>query len=649
MVGIASWKNRDNKKYLDQLQAWRDAAGERLKKQLPQLDAASKEVLASACQAVQSADQSQKDAKAVLERLQNAKTKDAAAIQQATQALNDANQAFQDAVDSCMNVAVDAILDKDESIQALLSPDDSSLFDDSDLLLYTALSGNNCKDIARWIDDQNDEACYWAERVMAGLQNADLLRLFAASGGPRNAQYGAAIKNYHELCVGVVRDDGGKQPDDKGDDSGVLQRLALACALELADPYTFFGKQGVTDAQKRYVHYEQAYLLGELDPHFSQFNVWELRQVVNSDATEEELSWGRNSLQNYRPDIVLSTNPQWQYCMIVKTDVGYRTPDWYKNPHSYDQILSGGGKCGPRAWYGRFACKAFGIPTWGCQQPGHAAMLRWTMTGGGEWCVCLGGGIWKSFWGDQTGSDFILEVNARRACASEREFLQKVLRLQLVSAYYKEDRKMVRGKGLPDPKNLWQSLDMMQRRRLGSASNKANRAGKPMFERANIDRNRIAQTKALQDAGVIQGDPVSRDATTGAIVIPASSCSSPGPKQKKVAFLPCFTGGQQLLVQQDAEVEFTLKSADVPPGSYQLSCRVCTVHRSEEPILLTVATDGKNDPNTVHAVNMPYTVGMWQDTEPVTIEVGAATTKLHFARPKQQYGFSFKELRLVPV
>ena len=465
------------------------------------------------------------------------------------------------------------------------------------------------------------------------------MRLCQASGGARNGKWGPAIRNYHELGVAAKQNNNDR----------VLHDLALACALELADPYPLFNKQGFTDAKKRYVHYEQAYLLGELDASFSQFNVWELRQVINSDATEEELSWGRQCLQNYRPDIVLENNAQWQYCQIVKTDVGYTTPDWYKPIHSYDQILSGGGKCGPRAWYGRFICKAFGIPTWGCQQPGHAAMVRWTRNdndnsgGGGSWVVCLGGGMWKSFWGNQGGPDFELEVTARSACQSERAWLERVLRLQWISAFYNENVTLVRSRGLPDPQNPWQSLDMMQRRRLAGAT--TNNKNQLMFPRANVDRNRIVQARALHRDGVIPNDPVTRDEATGVIVIPASSCSSPGRKQQKVLFLPSFSGGWQLYLQQDAQVEFTLASAHVPPGSYTLTCRVCTVHRLEQPLTLTVSAEGETNDQVV---KLPYTVGLWEVTEPVTIEV-AASTKLVFSRPKQQYGFSFKEVLLVPV
>jgi len=619
------WLNQDNKKYLDQLGAWRNEVEKRLKQSLPKLlDAACQEAFAAACQAVLSADKSQQDAQAVLNSLKEKKPVDPKAVEQAQQAYQDAVKTFDDAMESCMKVAVDTILDK-EPMKSVTT--DSSSFDDSDLVAFMILNGN-CKELAWWCD-RNEAQAEW---LMSCLHDTDLMRTFLESGGARSGKYGDALQLYKDLGVAEQKDP-------------VLKRLALAVALELAEPYPLFNPNaGKTDAKKRYVHYEQAYLLGELDPNFSTFNVWELRQVVNSDATEEELSWGRQSLLDYRPDIALKNDAQWQYCQIVRTDVGYTNPDWYKKTGpSYDQILSGGGKCGPRAWYGRFICKAFGIPTWGVRQPGHAAMMRWTRNG---WCVCLGGGVWKSWWGDQCGNDFLLETTARCACGTERAFLQKVLRVQWISAVLGENTNMVRTKGLPDPKSPWRSLDMMQRRRLGAACGEDK--NKPMFERANIDRNTIAQMRALNAAKAITGDAVSCDANTGAIFIPASSCSSPGRKSPKVSFLPCFSGGEQLFLTQDAEVEFTLSSVNVSPGSYKLTCRVCTVHRSEQPIVLTVVTGETKDPDMIHEVKMPYTVGMWQETVPLIIEVGA-TTKLRFARPKQQYGFSFKEIILTPV
>ena len=131
--------------------------------------------------------------------------------------------------------------------------------------------------------------------------------------------------------------------------------------------YVLFGTKTPIDPIQRYVHYKQAYLMGELDPAFSTLTVWDLRMTVNSDASHDELSWGRHCLMNYRPDLILSRGPAWRYWFIVKSDVAYKAPDWYKDTKSYDQILSGGGKCGPRAWFGRFICKGeskYGLGSW---------------------------------------------------------------------------------------------------------------------------------------------------------------------------------------------------------------------------------------------------------------------------------------------
>ena len=369
-------KGQPVSQYFHIFDEWKKALQSQLERSLPQLDAACQEAFVSSCRAVQSAEQSVQHARAVLEQIQKQNPQDKAAVEQAKEAVEDADAAYQDSLETCEKVAVGTLLDKD--LVGLLSSD----FDDADLVTYTVLCHGTCKGLAKWCDDSGEDA---AEQLMAALKDHELMRLFLESGGARSGNYGNAVMLYNKLLPPTKKDK-------------VLQRLALAVVLELAEPYELFNQKGETDALQRYVHYEQAYLLGELDPNFALFNVWELRQVVNSDATEEELSWGRQSLQNYRPDIALKPDPQWQYCFIVRTDVGYRDPDWYKGTRSYDQILSGGGKCGPRAWYGRFICKAFGIPTWGVLQPGHAAMARWTVNG---WCVCLGAGMWKSWWGDQ--------------------------------------------------------------------------------------------------------------------------------------------------------------------------------------------------------------------------------------------------------
>jgi hypothetical protein len=255
--------------------------------------------------------------------------------------------------------------------------------------------------------------------------------------------------------------------------------------------------------------------------------------------------------------------------------------------------------------------------------------------------------MWKSWWEDQGGLDFLLETQARNACGSETVFLQKVLRLQWIASFWSEKGDVVRRGGMPDPNSPWYSLGMMQRRRLA-----AQATNELMFPPSGWSKcNRIAKMLEQQEVTPTLSEPVSQDDDTGAIVIPASACSDPAKQTDKVLFLPSFVGGQQLFVMKDAEIEYC-----VPPNcltscsaQYKLTCRVSTAHRKEEPILLTVGTASMEDPDTVHMIKLPYTMGLWEDTEALIVELGVSNSILRFARQNQPFGFSIKEIRLIPV
>ena len=63
---------------------------------------------------------------------------------------------------------------------------------------------------------------------------------------------------------------------------------------------------------KRYLHYEKAFLAGELDPAFKNLTAWEYRMVVDCDEPDEMLAWGREMLRNYRPDHTTNPNYGWR-------------------------------------------------------------------------------------------------------------------------------------------------------------------------------------------------------------------------------------------------------------------------------------------------------------------------------------------------
>jgi len=145
---------------------------------------------------------------------------------------------------------------------------------------------------------------------------------------------------------------------------------------------------GSPDQVARYLHYEKAYLDGELDPAFKDMTVFECRFITNHGCSDEELAWCREMMRNYRPDHITRPDYKWRYAYIVKTDVPYMSTR--HDPElgmPAQQAVALGGVCGRRAYFGRLATRAFGIPARRSTQKGHGAMCHWTPDG---WVICFG-------------------------------------------------------------------------------------------------------------------------------------------------------------------------------------------------------------------------------------------------------------------
>jgi hypothetical protein len=215
--------------------------------------------------------------------------------------------------------------------------------------------------------------------------------------------------------------------DDRSQNvTAILRRLALGIAVEQAEPIQLaWGKNhSAVDPVQRYLHYEAAYLNGDLDSSVEVLTAFEFRHTTDGDSTDADVQWMRETMAIYRPDNI-ARDMSWRYAESVHTDVSYGDPQCSDMPGictgRYAQIPAAGGECGPRAFFGRFARKAFGVPTWGVTQPGHAAMTTWTL---GGWHVLLGAGWEYSWWGERGGMDFLLETQARELQASFQENLR---------------------------------------------------------------------------------------------------------------------------------------------------------------------------------------------------------------------------------
>lgn len=464
------------------------------------------------------------------------------------------------------------------------------------------------------------------EALVEGLLGDEsLMKQMLEAGGAAGGRYGQAVAIY-----AAIRKASPRSKD------GVLQRLALATSLEHALPIAQINAidqpnaPTTVDPVKRYLHYEKAFLDGELDPAFKDFSVWEYRMVVGCDAPDEILAWGRQMLRTYRPDHVRTGDYGWRYSSAVRTDVTYGSQN-VKNDlpslHSYQNIPKNGGVCGRRAFFGRFILRGFGIPVWGVTQHAHAALSHWTPKG---WVVNLGAGFEHSWWdkGDapRSGSDFLLESQARK---HGLDYLM-VLRAQWVSRALGEqphnDRKNVSG-------GFWSNMAHYQTAILASKAIPLGPLGQEIAE-----ANEPANAMPGNQAKVTQADQKITVDADGTITIPAVAFDK---SKGKPAIMESFGGGMQMHCGGGFGTEYGF---DAPhAGKYVLTARIATLQDGQKFIFTPT---GAKQPSEVA---VPYTVGLWQQTPPLEITLTGGRNTLGFAILDGSRGVTVKEFILKPL
>jgi hypothetical protein len=249
-----------------------------------------------------------------------------------------------------------------------------------------------------------------------------------------------------------------------------------------------------------------------------------------------------------------------------------------------------------------------------------------------------------SYWEGRGGLDFLLETQARHMMDGDG-YLRAVVKLEMVAFLSNESNATVLQDCLPSPDSPWYAIALMQRMRWVHGVASVPRVSRPVYSRNN-------KIQALIDRP-LSVEPLVRE--EGKIIIPAASTSNPTRETRQIFFPKSFLGGLQLVLTVDSSVEYTL-SPDMltdTPTKYQLTCRVCTVHRNEDPILLTISPNQEGGPDDATvAVKMPYTVGMWEETEAVIVEIGGpgvTFTKLTVKRQVKQYAISIKDIKLVAI
>ena len=413
---------------------------------------------------------------------------------------------------------------------------------DAQLVKFVVLNEATPRGLAEFAQQGKEE---WA-LVEQLLANTDLMKQMLVADGANAekmgragfgpARYGEAMKIYANI-----------QKASEKASANVLQRLAVAIALEHAVPIAQANPEAATDAPatvdpvKRYLHYEKAYVDGELDSTFKQLSAWDLRMVADGDEPDETLTWGRDMLRNFRPDHIYNSNFGWRYVNIVTSDVKYGSQDVkYDRPElqKYQNMLMNGGVCGRRAFYGRFTLRSFGVPTTARPSRGHAALAHWTPDG---WVVNLGGG-WGGGWTKtryEKDVDFLASTQARN---NRVDFL-KVKRAQWAGDVLGEKRSY--GENDKTPPAFWNRVSLKTQRSIIEESKAVTLAalGEDLGEanEPTVAEKVMASPVTAEDKKITTGE-------SGVISIPAAAYSKPKGNTRDILAMKSFGGGLQIFL-----------------------------------------------------------------------------------------------------
>jgi len=374
-------------------------------------------------------------------------------------------------------------------------------------------------------------------------------------------------------------------------------------------------------------------------PSFSDLTIWELQKVVQSNASNEDLAWGRQMVRAFRPDLLEDE-------MVVNTTsfVWRRNaPPAYYPFKGYRDVLAGGGKCGPRSSWSVFICQAHGVPAVGVGQPAHACVAykaanpQTQPQPGSAWKVGFGRGWDVSKLEGMSGPEFLACVNER----SHRDAFTLVEHLRWLAAALPADKAAaVRG--------------VVEAIRGGLASVQTDLTASLKPEEAEADPG--AKPAADAKPGPVAFDPAAArpaepiKATDGALRVDAAAFTktggqiSWGGQSPHVLLHRGPDGTPQVYFQQQMMSQWADYVVDVPAaGDYEIVLQAACVNDSQA---LEVLAGEK----LLATVPIPLTHGLWQETAPVTLSLPAGVQTLRVQTPTTEHkrGIALKRFELRP-
>jgi hypothetical protein len=357
-------------------------------------------------------------------------------------------------------------------------------------------------------------------------------------------------------------------------------------------------------------------------------------------------------IRNYRPDH-MNLDYQWRYCRITKTDVPYTSnvprpvrPDL--NLLSMQDYFLEGGICGPRAFTGRAATHAFGIPSRPAPQTGHAAMSHWTPDG---WVTVFGAHWTFNHFRGQCGLDFELESRAR----SKPDEYTQVHRANWLGDAFGEPivARMQFGVG----GGFWKSMahykklaivedaELKELASVGAEFAESNEAAvSPASDWTEDDGSSEEEVNKFPQVELTDADKTITTDENGVITIPVAACSKPE-STEKIRFMKSYDDTFVQMHYNLAGIRPELRSYTVnlpEAGKYNFTATVVTVTVDKS---FTIRANRRN----MHEVKVPFTLGDWMETKPVPMEFKEGRNKLQLTLKAPNKGLSIRNFTLTPV
>jgi len=504
-----------------------------------------------------------------------------------------------------------------------------------------------------WLAAYAQQGTEYAERIERLLGNTPLMLRMLVADGPTWGKFPKAMEIYETI----------QQTSPRAKD-GMFERLALAVSLEHAQPLpesnsdqNGFGEAHTesttyVDPVDRYLHYEKAWLDGELDHHFDKHDVWSLRMCVDSYQTSEYLAWGRQMMRDYRPDLVTHPIETMRFSKVVDEEINYNSfflnNGWARPELERMQNgLATGGICGLRAHFGGFILNAFGVPTTPRGQRGHAALVRFTPDG---WLPYLGAG-WgannKEIRGYRSDSDFRASTEARRdpenfVAVKRAQWIGKVVGEEHAAGWgYQEGKRWKKNKNGPPAVEYWNAVACLVQEGLIS------RLKLDVLDAIGEDIGEADESVGGSAMAAVEIPASERKASVdaaGVIRIPAAATSYPQGPTEHILFMESNLGGVQMHFRRYGSGQRFEYTIDAPKaGKYLLTARLVTPAWKQS---MDLSINGASP----QSIALPYTKGLWGELEPVEVELKQGTNVLNFSRRHHFFrGVSIKDFTLTPI